>query len=149
MTEADTLLPFVFGLPITFFWTVLCLILPVFKKHFFTQFSSNQLPIALYDTTFYDGLAYEPNTTTIHPFAKRFKSENSFFDNTFLIIIILVLCASECNLKHSSMLDTKFKIIQTSVSQLILWLYLSSFYFKLRCEEKQMNKADENESKTL
>jgi hypothetical protein len=53
------------------------------------------MPIAIYDQIFYDGLGYDPNNTAIHPFAKRFMTENSFFDQTAVILIILVIAASE------------------------------------------------------
>lgn len=53
------------------------------------------MPIALYDSSFYDGLGFDPNKTSVHPFAKPFMPENSFFEHTFLILVILVISASK------------------------------------------------------
>lgn len=82
------ILPFLVGTPITLFWTLFCVIVPFFKQDFFSQFS--QLPIATYDSGFYDGLGYNPKNTAVHPFAKQFTSENSIFENTALLIILLI-----------------------------------------------------------
>lgn len=99
VTEMNFVFPFVAGAPLSLFWTILCIILPIFKKNFFSQFAF--MPIAIYDETFYDGLGHDPNNTSIHPFAKRFKSDNSFFQNTSLILIILVISASKLPLQNS------------------------------------------------
>jgi hypothetical protein len=61
------------------------------------------MPIAEYDETFYDGLGHDPNSTKVHPFAKRFISENSFFENTSLILIILVVAGSKLSIKYYSL----------------------------------------------
>lgn len=91
--EGNCVLPFVVGSPVTLFWTILCIILPIFKTDFYSQFSF--MPIALYDRSFYDGLGHDPNDTSIHPFAKPFSNENSVFKNTFLVLIIMVIGASK------------------------------------------------------
>lgn len=57
------------------------------------------MPIAIYDESFYDGLGHDPNKTSVHPFAKPFMNENSFFDKTAIILIILVIAASKFYLK--------------------------------------------------
>lgn len=57
------------------------------------------MPIAIYDESFYDGLGYDPKRTSVHPFAKPFLNENSFFDKTAIILIILVVAASELSLE--------------------------------------------------
>lgn len=137
------MLPFVIGSPITLFWTVLCIILPIFKKDFYSQFSF--IPIALYDVSFYDGLGYDPNNTSIHPFAKRFVNENSVFKNTFLVLIIMVIGAS----KFRSRKVTNSLQYSLSVAQFIFWIYSTSFYYKLRSEEKVMEKQAASSSKNL
>lgn len=55
------------------------------------------MPIAVYDSQFYDGIGYDPNNTAVPPIAERFKAiqEKSFFENSFLILSGLVLVASE------------------------------------------------------
>lgn len=92
-TEANCVLPFVIGSPFTLFWTILCVIMPIFKTNFYSQFAF--MPIALYDATFYDGLGHDPNNTSVHPFAKRFTNENSILKNTFVILVIMVIGASK------------------------------------------------------
>lgn len=93
LCTAVYLKPFVFGSPIAIFWTILCVIMPIFKRDFFSQFSF--MPIALYDASFYDGLGHVPNETAVHPFAKPFRNENSIFGNVTLMLIIHVIAASE------------------------------------------------------
>lgn len=87
--ESNYLLPFIIGLPITLIWTFVSIMLPLFIEKFFSRFSF--MPVALYDASFYDGLGYNPNDTTIHPFAKPFVNENSIFESTSLILIILAV----------------------------------------------------------
>lgn len=87
--ESIHILPFVVAIPISLFWTIFCIIMPFFKKDFFSQFA--QLPIATYDSSFYDGLGYNPDSTTIHPFAKPFVNETSIFNNTPLLILLLII----------------------------------------------------------
>lgn len=125
-TEHIFLLPFVVGLPVTIFWTVLCIILPLYKHDFFSQFSF--MPIAEYDASFYDGLGHDPNNTKIHPFAKPFVPENSFFENSTLIWLILVIA---------------------SITQVLFWLYTTTFYFKLKGESEKIKVTDEGTSKDL
>lgn len=93
-TESVFVLPFVVGTPISLFWSIFCVIKYTYDRKFFSQFSF--MPIAMYDSSFYDGIGYDPNNTSIHPFSQRFISANSFFENTFLILVILVVAASEC-----------------------------------------------------
>jgi len=126
LTELNNILPFVIGSPVTLFWTILSITMPILKKDFFSQFAA--MPIALYDASFYDGLGYDPNKTAVHPFAKPFMSENSFFENTFLILVILVI---------------------SCVAQLIFWMYSISFYYKLKKESIHMEKLGEDATKTL
>lgn len=97
-TDFSYLLPFVFGSPVSLFWTILCIIIPIYKKDFFSQFSF--MPIAIYDTSFYDGIGYNPNDTSIHPFAKPFTTENSIFNSTSSILIILVMLARKLRNSH-------------------------------------------------
>lgn len=94
-TEFNDLLPFVIGSPISIFWTVLCIVSPIYNREFFSRFSF--MPIAMYDRSFYDGLGYDPSNTSIHPFAVPFTPENSFFDKTAIILIIFVIAASKLN----------------------------------------------------
>lgn len=126
ITETIYVLPFVLGSPVTIFWTLLSILMPILKKNFYHQFAF--MPIALYDASFYDGLGYDPNKTAVHPFAKPFMPENSFFEQTSVIIIILV---------------TSF------IAQLIFWMYSTAFYFKLKKEEIALNKIEETSLKTL
>lgn len=92
VTETSYILPFIIGSPVSIFWTILCIFLPIFKKDFYSQFAF--MPIALYDASFYDGLGHDPNNTSVHPFAKPFLPENSFFEKTYLILTIFVIAAS-------------------------------------------------------
>lgn len=89
-TDFSSILPFIIGSPVSLFWTILCIITPIYKKNFFSQFSC--MPIAVYDKSFYDGIGYNPNDTSIHPFAQHF-SKNSIFDSTSSILTILVILA--------------------------------------------------------
>lgn len=91
--ESVHILPFVIGTPLTFFWTILCVIVPFFKRDFFSQFA--QLPMATYDHGFYDGLGYDPEKVTIHPFEKLFINNNSLFENTPLFIMLLIFLTSK------------------------------------------------------
>lgn len=91
--ESLHILPFVTGLPITIFWAIFCIVIPYFKYDVFSQFS--QLPIATYDSVFYDGLGYNPESVSIHPFARAFQTESSLFNNTPLIIILFVILGSK------------------------------------------------------
>lgn len=92
-TEFNCIFPFVVGAPVAIFWTVLSIFIPIKNTRFYSQFAF--MPIALYDSSFYDGLGFQPNNTSVHPFAKAFMPENSFFDHTFIILIILVISASK------------------------------------------------------
>jgi hypothetical protein len=87
-TESINVLPFVIGTPVPLFWTILTIILQLLRADFYSQFS--EMPIAIYDASFYDGLGHDPNSTTIHPFTKRFSPKSSFFNNTMLIMCLLV-----------------------------------------------------------
>lgn len=51
--------------------------------------------MATYDASFYDGLGYDPEVTTVHPFTQQYMKESSFFTNTKLILIILFIVAGE------------------------------------------------------
>lgn len=86
-------LPFIIGSPLTIFWTVFCIILPIFQADSFSKFA--YLPIATYDSVFYDGLGYDPEVATVHPFTKKFMKQSSFFSNTELILLLLVALAGE------------------------------------------------------
>lgn len=87
--ESAHVMPFAVAIPISLFWTIFCIIMPFFTKNFFSQFA--QLPIATYDSSFYDGLGYNPDSTTIHPFAKPFVNESSIFNNAPLLILLLII----------------------------------------------------------
>jgi hypothetical protein len=91
--ESANILPFVLGTPLTFFWTVLCIVVRFFKRDFFSQFA--QLPMATYDHGFYDGLGYDPDKTTIHPFEEPFINKNSLFENTPLFMMLLIILSSK------------------------------------------------------
>lgn len=145
VTEFSFILPFVVGTPVSIFWTILCIFLPIFKKNFYSQFAF--MPIALYDGSFYDGLGHDPNKTSVHPFAKPFMPDNSFFDKTTLILLILVISASKQTSDGEEHFISSFLIF--SVAQLIFWMFSISFYYKLKQEAKQMKKEDEAGSKTL
>ena len=93
LTEFNYILPFVVGSPVSIFWTILSILLPIWEKNFYSQFAF--MPIALYSSSFYDGFGYNPNNTTPHPFAKPFTPENSFFEHTFLILVILVIAVGK------------------------------------------------------
>jgi hypothetical protein len=75
------------------FWTAYTIILPIFKSDFYSRFSD--LPIATYDSVFYDGLGYNPAETKLHPFAAQFLKQSSFFKNTSLILVILIFVGSK------------------------------------------------------
>ncbi|KAG5679177.1 hypothetical protein PVAND_008767 [Polypedilum vanderplanki] len=122
--ESLHITPFVFLTPITIFWSVLCITMRFFKHDFFSQFA--QLPITTYDHGFYDGLGYNPNKTTIHPFEKPFINKNSLFENTPLFIMILVIL---------------------TIMQLMLWINSINFYYKIKCEENKLSKIKLEESK--
>lgn len=94
--ETIHILPFVICTPISFLWTLFCIIMPFFYRDFFSQFA--QLPIATYDSSFYDGLGYNPDSSTIHPFAKPFINENSIFESRPLLIIFLMVFARKKNI---------------------------------------------------
>lgn len=87
--ESVHIVSFIVATPISIFWTIFCIIMPFFKKDFFSQFA--QLPIATYDASFYDGLGFNPDSTTIHPFAKPFVNENSIFNNAPMLILLLII----------------------------------------------------------
>lgn len=87
--ESRHILPFVVGTPITLFWTILCAIVPFFRKDFFSRFG--EVPLAVYYSEFYDGLGYDPKTATVHPFVKPYISENSFFGNTPLLVMLIII----------------------------------------------------------
>lgn len=89
--ESNNFVPFLVGAPISLFWTAFCIIMPFFKRDFFSQFA--QMPIATYDSSFYDGLGYNPDSVTTHPFAKPFTNENSVFNNTPLLILLMIILA--------------------------------------------------------
>lgn len=89
--ESRHIMPFVIGTPITLFWTILCAIIPFFKKNLFSRFG--EVPLAVYYSEFYDGLGYDPKTATVHPFVKPFVSENSFFNNTPLLVMLIIVSA--------------------------------------------------------
>jgi hypothetical protein len=89
--------------------------MPIFKADFFSQFSF--MPIAIYDQSFYDGLGFDPNNTSVHPFAKPFMNENSFFDNTMGILLIFVFAASKL----------KFNIIQFEAFTKSSWKFSKLF----------------------
>jgi hypothetical protein len=91
--ESVHIMPFMLGTPLTLFWTILCIVVSFFKRDFFSQFA--QLPMATYDHGFYDGFAYDPDKTTIHPFEKPFLNKHSLFKNTPLFIMLLVILSSE------------------------------------------------------
>ena len=91
--ESLHILPFVAGLPITILWSIFCIVIQYFKDNVFSQFA--QLPIATYDSVFYDGLGYDPENVSIHPFATAFQSESSLFANTPLIVILFVILGSK------------------------------------------------------
>lgn len=105
VVELHFILPFIYGYPVTLFWTVLCIFMPIAKQTFFSQFAF--MPIALYDANYYDGLGFNPNNTDVHPFAKPFIPENSFFENTLLILIILIVAASKLNLVFATLTNDK------------------------------------------
>jgi hypothetical protein len=136
IAESTDVLPFVAGTPVSLFWTILTIIMPIFKPDFYTQFSS--MPIAIYDSIFYDGLAHEPNKTQVHPFAKRFSTENSFFNNSGLIWILMVILASKSHCHFHA--REGFSILRFVVAQLMFWMYSLAFYFKLKQEERLMEK---------
>lgn len=92
--ESLHILPFVAGTPITLFWTVFCIVIPYFKDDIFSQFS--QLPIATYDSVFYDGLGYNPENKSVHPFVKVYRNDSVFGNSTFLVILLIIL-ASKLN----------------------------------------------------
>lgn len=145
-TDFTYILPFVLGTPVSIFWTFLCIFLPMFKKDFYSQFAF--MPIAIYDRSFYDGLGFDPNDTSIHPFAKQFIKEDSFFEKTLLILMIFLISGSK--LKEISFLKVFFRnlikskeiqnliIFSTfSVAQILFWIYSCAFYLKLKSESKQ------------
>lgn len=143
-TEFNCIFPFVVGAPVAIFWTVLSIFIPIKNTTFYSQFAF--MPIALYDSSFYDGLGFQPNNTSVHPFAKAFMPENSFFDHTFIILIILVISASKSLL---SVLRKYSKVFFLPVAQIIFWFYSTAFYYKLKKEALHMKKLDESSSKTL
>lgn len=110
VTEFSFIFPFVIGSPVSIFWTILCIFLPIFKRNFYTQFAF--MPIAVYDATFYDGLGYDPNNTAIHPFAERFMPANSFFDKTTLILMIFVISASKKKIGDGEHFNQAFVFFQ-------------------------------------
>jgi hypothetical protein len=89
--ESSHILPFVVCTPITLFWTILTAVVPFFKKNFFSRFG--EVPLAVYYSEFYDGLGYDPKTATVHPFVKPYISENSFFGNTPLLVLLVIVAA--------------------------------------------------------
>lgn len=93
LRNPNNFMPFIVATPICLFWTIYCIILPIFKKDFYSQFS--YLPMATYDNVFYDGLGYDPDVEKVHPFAEKFLKQSSFFKNKELILIILITVASE------------------------------------------------------
>lgn len=86
--ESGHILPFVACTPITLFWTILSIIMPFMDQKFFGRFG--EIPIAVYYSEFYDGLGYDPETATVHPFVKPYIRE-SFFDNTPLLVLLTFL----------------------------------------------------------
>lgn len=111
-TDSSYIFPFIIGSPVTLFWTILCIITPIYKKDFFSQFSF--MPIAIYDSSFYDGIGYNPNDTSVHPFAKPFLAENSIFNSTSTILIILVILARE----FQNVMNISYSLIFTLLFQL-------------------------------
>jgi hypothetical protein len=95
-------MPFVVATPITLLWTIFCIFCPLIKTDFISQFA--YLPMATYDSGFYDGLGYNPNTTTIHPFAKPFMPDNSLFKHTYIFVILLIVLGGKSNAKIISKL---------------------------------------------
>lgn len=132
VTEFSFIFPFVIGSPVSIFWTILCIFLPIFKRNFYTQFAF--MPIAVYDATFYDGLGYDPNNTAIHPFAKRFMSANSFFDKTTLILMIFVISASRKKIGDGEHFNQAFVFFQLRnwFSGCIRSSFITSWSKKLR-----------------
>lgn len=102
-TDFNDVLPFVIGSPVSIFWTALCIISPIFNDEFYSRFS--YMPIAVYDRSFYDGLAYDPTNKTVHPFALPFITENSFFNNTPVLLIIFVIAGSKFKKENLKLLQ--------------------------------------------
>lgn len=91
--EPINFLPFIIGSPVTIFWTVFCIIWSLFKTDSFSRFA--YLPLATYNSEFYDGLGYDSESTTVHPFTKEFTKQSSFFANKELIMLLLVVMTGE------------------------------------------------------
>lgn len=93
--ESISILPFLITTPISFFWTVFCVFVPFFKHDLFSQF--RKIPMAIYYSSFYDGLGHNPNSTTVHPFEKPFVKAISIFSNEKLLILLMVIFARKLN----------------------------------------------------
>ncbi|KAG5673680.1 hypothetical protein PVAND_003706 [Polypedilum vanderplanki] len=81
--------PFIFLTPITIFWTVFGMILPIFSKEYYKRFS--HIPILTYTQSFYDGDSYNEETATEHPFSKLYKFESVIFDNQSSVMLTLFI----------------------------------------------------------
>lgn len=128
VVEINSILPFIIAYPVSTFWTILCLILPINNKNFFARFA--EMPIATYDWPVSDG----NSKPTVHPFTKPFLPDNSFFENTALILIILVCAASEFD--STSFMNVKGTFLfTTAVAQLIFWMYSISLFVYLKKEQ--------------
>lgn len=137
-TECINVLPFVIGTPVPLFWTILTVMLRLVRADFYSQFA--EMPNAIYDASFYDGLAYDPVSTTVHPFTKRFSPKSSFFNNTTLIMCLLVAFTGKFTFP---MIQTfNFQYFLFLVAQFVFWLYSIIFYCQLKRESKQMAKEN-------
>lgn len=116
--NSSFVLPFILSSIVSIFWTIFCIIMPIYKMDIFSQFT--EMPFAVYDNSFYDGLTEAINATKLHPFAQRYLTKNPFFAHTTLIVVLLIVFA---------------------IAECLFFFYACTLYYKLRAEETKILKA--------
>lgn len=83
-----TIWPYFWLTPVTIFWTIAGISLPLMQEGYFKKYS--HIPVLTYSQAFYDSDAFNEKSATDHPFASAYKYSSVFFNNQSAVIGVLI-----------------------------------------------------------